>query len=153
MGGWHLRMTWGQEVCYASLHSEPVSTLSLPTVRSLWGNSGMARCQEMSTLPAKISEKLGQWGRQNMLRPYLKIWDWDWIFGHVVKTISSLGIHSPCQGGSELRCVKSKWSWNHQRLQLQVLMRLQKCFDHSVQWNLMSHFWDYWCVGGLHKGM
>ena len=22
MGGWHLRMTWGQEVCYTSLHSE-----------------------------------------------------------------------------------------------------------------------------------
>ena len=52
MGGWHLRMTWGQEVCYASLHSEPASALSLPTVWSLWGNPGMARCWEMSTLPA-----------------------------------------------------------------------------------------------------
>ena len=52
MGGWHLRMTWGQEVCYASLHSEPVSALGLPTVWSLWGNPGMARCREMSTLPA-----------------------------------------------------------------------------------------------------
>ena len=52
MGGWHLRVSWGQEVCYVSLHSEPVSTLGLPTVWSLWGNPGMARCWEMSTLPA-----------------------------------------------------------------------------------------------------
>ena len=29
---------------------------------------------------SKISEKLGQCGRQNMLRPYLKIWEWEWIF-------------------------------------------------------------------------
>ena len=52
MGGWYLRMTWGQEVCYTSLHSEPASALSLPTVWSLWGNPGMARCWEMATLPA-----------------------------------------------------------------------------------------------------
>ena len=52
MGGWHLRMTLGQEVCYASLHSEPVSALSLTTVWSIQKNLGMARCQEMSTLPA-----------------------------------------------------------------------------------------------------
>ena len=31
---------------------------------------------------SKISEKLGRCGRQNILRPYLKIWDWDWIFGN-----------------------------------------------------------------------
>ena len=30
-----------------------------------------------------------------MLRPYLKIWDWDWIFGRAVKAFSSLGVHSP----------------------------------------------------------
>jgi hypothetical protein len=45
-------ITWGQEVCYTSLHSEPASALSLPTVWSLWGNPGMARCREMATLPA-----------------------------------------------------------------------------------------------------
>ena len=28
--------------------------------------------------------------------PYLKIWDWDWIFGRIVKVISSLGVRSPC---------------------------------------------------------
>ena len=36
-------------------------------------------------------------GRQNMLRPYLKIWDWDLIFGRAVKAISSPGVRSPCQ--------------------------------------------------------
>ena len=45
---------------------------------------------------SKISEKLGRCGRQNMLWPYLKIWEWEWIFGCAVKAISSLGIHSPC---------------------------------------------------------
>ena len=33
---------------------------------------------------------------QNMLLPYLKIWDWDLIFGRAVKVISSLGVRSPC---------------------------------------------------------
>ena len=28
--GWHLRMTWGQEVCYTSLHSESVFALGKP---------------------------------------------------------------------------------------------------------------------------
>ena len=46
---------------------------------------------------SKIPEKVGRCGRQNMLRPYLKIWDWDWIFGRAaVKAISSLGVRSPC---------------------------------------------------------
>ena len=45
---------------------------------------------------SKISEKLGQCGRQNMLPPYLKIWEWEWIFGRAVKAISSLGVRSPC---------------------------------------------------------
>ena len=31
-----------------------------------------------------------------MLRPYLKIWEWELIFGRAVKTISSPGVHSPC---------------------------------------------------------
>ena len=39
---------------------------------------------------SKISESLGRCGRQNMLRLYLKIWDWDLIFGRAVKAISSL---------------------------------------------------------------
>ena len=45
---------------------------------------------------SKMSEKLSRCGRQSMLWLYLKIWDWNWIFGHAVKAISSLGILSPC---------------------------------------------------------
>jgi hypothetical protein len=47
---------------------------------------------------SKISEKLGRCGKQNMLWPYLKIWDWDWIFGRAVKAISSLGVRSSWSG-------------------------------------------------------
>ena len=45
---------------------------------------------------SKISEKLGRCSRENMLRPYLKIWEWEWIFGRAVKAISSPGVRSPC---------------------------------------------------------
>ena len=45
---------------------------------------------------SKKSEILGQCGRQNMLRLYLKIWDWDLIFGRAVKAISWPGVRSPC---------------------------------------------------------
>ena len=31
-----------------------------------------------------------------MLRPYIKIWEWEWFFGHAVKAISTLGVWSPC---------------------------------------------------------
>ena len=31
-----------------------------------------------------------------MLPPYLKIWEWEWIFGRAVKAISFLGVRSPC---------------------------------------------------------
>ena len=44
---------------------------------------------------SKKSEFLGRCGRQNMVRPYLKIWDWDLIFGRAVKEISSPGVRSP----------------------------------------------------------
>ena len=42
----------------------------------------------------KKSENLGRCGRQNMLWPYLKIWEWELIFGCAVKAISSPGVHS-----------------------------------------------------------
>ena len=34
-----------------------------------------------------------------MLWPYLKIWDWDLIFGRAVKAVSLSGVHSPCNFG------------------------------------------------------
>ena len=45
---------------------------------------------------SKKSENLGQCGRKNMLWPYLKICEWELIFGHAVKLISSPVIRSPC---------------------------------------------------------
>ena len=42
-------MTWGQEVSYTSLYSEPASTLSL---LSVW--SGMARCREIVNFVCRI---------------------------------------------------------------------------------------------------
>ena len=44
---------------------------------------------------SKKSKNLSQCGRQNMLWPYLRIWDWDLIFGRAVKGISSPGVRSP----------------------------------------------------------
>ena len=45
---------------------------------------------------SKKSEILGGCGRQNMLWPYLKIWEWELILGRAVKAISSPGVRSPC---------------------------------------------------------
>ena len=45
---------------------------------------------------SKKSEILGRCGRQNLLRSYLWIWDWDLIFGRAVMAISSPGVCSPC---------------------------------------------------------
>ena len=43
---------------------------------------------------SKKYENFGWCGRQNMLRPYLEIWEWELIFCHAVKSISSPGIRS-----------------------------------------------------------
>ena len=73
---------------------------------------------------SKISEKLGQFGRQNMLWLYLNIWDWDWIFGRAGNTISSLGVRSPwskqcipgifaiiCYPPINLKVKSEPWNW------------------------------------------
>ena len=44
---------------------------------------------------SKKSENLGRCGRQNILRSYLKFWDWELIFGRAMKAISSPGVRSP----------------------------------------------------------
>ena len=38
---------------------------------------------------------MGRCDRQNMLPPYLKIYNWELIFGRAVKSISSPGVRSP----------------------------------------------------------
>jgi hypothetical protein len=45
---------------------------------------------------SKKSENLGRCGRQNILWPYLKVWEWEWIFGRAVKAIFLLGVRIPC---------------------------------------------------------
>ena len=60
---------------------------------------------------SKISGKLDQCGWQNMLWPYLKIWDWGWIFSRAVKAILSLGVRSSCfQTMDLLFCNLDFWS-------------------------------------------
>ena len=53
-----------------------------------------------------------------MLWPYLKIWNWDLVFGRAVKAISSLGVRSP---------------WVHRCIQipLSFALNLKKC---CVSW-------------------
>ena len=56
---------------------------------------------------SKISEKLGRCGRQNMLPPYLKIWDW--IFGRAVKAVSPLDVRRPWFSSSSIP--QNSWSF------------------------------------------
>ena len=70
---------------------------------------------------SKISEKLGQCGRKNMLRPYRKIWDW--IFVHAVKAIFSLGVPSPCYAMLE-------WKTNY--IYLVQIMRTTNFMKHEI---------------------
>ena len=44
----------------------------------------------------KNLKNVGPYGRHNMLGPYLKILEWELIFGCAVKMISSPSIHSWC---------------------------------------------------------
>ena len=96
---------------------------------------------------SQISEKLGRCGRQNMLRPYLNIWEWEWIFGRAVKATFSLGVRSPCSFPSlakvrplfYLCCSIVKWfykshgSSNHIKLQLLVDIAVFLTFQFSFQ--------------------
>jgi hypothetical protein len=66
-----------------------------------WKRKNLERRSPLILLILFCTEKLGRCGRQNMLWPYIKIWDWDRIFGRAVKAISSLGVRSPCKIPSE----------------------------------------------------
>ena len=112
---------------------------------------------------SKIFEKLGRCGRQNMLRPYLKIWDWDWIFGRAVKAISSLCVRSPCMFDLYF------YDWKHQT-HLCHLSHSSEVMGKTFQAAQLSHerfltivhsckifFWylpnwtstDLWCVSSV----
>ena len=79
-------MRWQRILCNTSLRGTKKS-IGTRTTDTQWRQK------------SKISEKLGRCVRQNMLRLYLKIWEWKWIFGRAVKTISSLGLRIPCLQG------------------------------------------------------
>ena len=77
-------------------------TLQFPSIVAWYNlrqNSYLSFCKSFNHglygHPMKKSENLGRCGRQNMLQPYLKIWDQDCIFSRAVKAISSLGVRSP----------------------------------------------------------
>ena len=71
-------------VIYTSCFTDPNS-------KSFWSRTTDIQWRHKS----KKSEILGRCGRQDMLQPYLKIWDWDLIFGRAGKAISSLDVRSP----------------------------------------------------------
>ena len=78
------------------MRSASISRIVEPSPQGLMSSRLYARSTDTQRRhKSKKSEKLGRCGRQNMLRPYLKIWEWEWIFGHAVKAISSLGVRSP----------------------------------------------------------
>ena len=88
-----------------------------------------------------------------MLRPYLKIWDWDWIFGRAVKAISSLGVRSPCYictRAALLYRVQKKYMTSHVSLEKRgplktlndtKLVLCKWCWghSHSFRTNLVSY--------------
>ena len=79
---------------------------------------------------SKISEKLGRCGKKNMLRPYLEIWDWNWILGCAVKAIFSLGVLSPWLIQYKMYLVKTK------------CYTLYACQYNSQLVYFLHHFWS-----------
>ena len=59
---------------------------------------------------SKKSENLGRCGRQNMVRSYLKIWDWELIFDSAVNAISSPDVRGPCLQ-SRVSVTFKTWLW------------------------------------------
>ena len=82
---------------------------------------------------SKKSENLGQCGRQNILPLYLKIWDWDLIFGRAVKAISSPGVRSPCALASKCQF--------HLIKQLKNGHSKFKTLPFWIQWRYYNQIW------------
>ena len=118
---------------------------------------------------SKKYENLGRCGRQNMLRPYLKIWEWELIFGRAVKVISSLGVRSPCFRFTlsqsdfriQLLVVEIKYfprmGLHHIKIKKQALLHFQKplqeklihlcpnalpTYFHKAGQKLLGHTWE-----------
>ena len=83
---------WAQTTDTQWRHKSKISEkIKEPTETYIWADS-FYKFYAVDAL-----EKLGRCCRQNMLRPYHKIWDWGWLFSRAVKAIFSLGIRSPCK--------------------------------------------------------
>ena len=63
---------------------EPFYNCSLPLFYCKTFKKRETSNSKMHGLRTKKSENLGRCGRQNVLWPYLKIWEWEWIFGRSV---------------------------------------------------------------------
>ena len=82
---------WYPKIPYLSIQNHLIHQIWLAYLHSSEPGTTDTQWRHKS----KISEKLGRSGWRNMLWPYLKIWEWEWIFGRAVKAISSLGVRSP----------------------------------------------------------
>ena len=95
---------------------------------------------------SKKSENLGRCGRQNVLRPYLKIWNWDWIFGRALKTFSSLGVRSPWYdlllelGGNKTNCPLCTYQIGRCLLTF-FFQSARQSLDRSNNSELLRHFY------------
>ena len=77
---------------------------------------------------------LGRYGKQNMLRPYLKIWEWEWIFGRAVKTIASLGVRKVWKGVTMTKLTVKLYSAAHDPVRLCDLFCRPK-YDYRILCN------------------
>ena len=143
---------------YKYFVSPPIFFHSDLVIRKYWKNCKpqFMRFTHGLHAPNEGIKILGRCGRQNMLPPYLRIWDWELIFGPAVKAISSLGICSPwfyrllckftikimsyCEVGLEEICAgaeiwakpfketKARWSWMDGSIHFFGLFKVTKIF-------------------------
>ena len=104
---------------------------------------------------SKMSEKMGRCGRQNMLRPYLKIWEW--IFGRAVKAISFLGVRVICNLLDLLLGLDNNLNHNiylHCYLIFMYLVMFSKMFlfffmlsEKNREYFMVGSMWSlFWCI-------
>ena len=121
---------------------------------------------------SKKSENLGWCGRQNMLRPYLQIWEWVLIFGRAVKAISSPCVRSPCltllSNSSCTNLEQHQFFWVPKKVHLKALrlskytvnkvslywVKVYKVQIYSIVFMIKISFWKMLCMfWGLRRGI
>ena len=87
------------------------------------------------TRTTDTKRNLGRFDKQNILRPYLKMWNWELIFGRAVKSISSPDVRSP-------------WSYTMQ-CSLPMFSNYLALAPYSPAWSYYSQGWrKFWKWGG-----